>query len=144
MKWTNYILATAAVLFFTVNASAAVTVLSSEEASRIVKFENLNMSASRVSGVIANQSPHPVKDVEILIQYHWLWENERNPGTNSPGRAAVIKLDQTLKPGESIPFSYSPSPELPSRSDGRFMPEVDIAGFSVIIPAGAPQAHSRR
>jgi hypothetical protein len=102
------------------------------------------MNESRISGVIANRSPHPVKDIEVVIQYHWLWQNERHPGTDSPGRAVTIKLDQTLKPGESTPFSYAPSPQLPSRADGRFMPEVDIGGFSVIVPAGAPQVHSRR
>jgi hypothetical protein len=141
MNLINCMAAAAVLVLATVNPVSAATVLTSEEASKVIRFENLNITPSKVSGVIANKSPHTVKDVEILIQYHWLWENERNPGPESPGRAALIKLDRVLEPGQSVPFSYTPLPALPSRSDGRFMPEVDIAGFALIIPQQSAQIH---
>jgi hypothetical protein len=110
------------------------TVLSSSEASKVLKFENLSATPAKISGMIVNASPHIVRDVQLLIQYHWLWENERNPGQNPPGRAVAVNLDKELRPGESVPFSYTTSPPLPQRTDGRFMPEVDVGGFTVVVP----------
>ncbi|HEY7169103.1 MAG TPA: hypothetical protein VIB79_31400 [Candidatus Binatia bacterium] len=111
----------------------AQTVLTDREAAKVLRFERLNATQTRVSGVITNTSPHRVKDVELLVQYHWLWNNERHPGQDSPGRVFTVKLDKELAPGETAPFSYTP-PQLPNRTDGTFMPEVDIASFTVLIP----------
>lgn len=112
----------------------AQSVLSESQASKVLKFENLNVTPNRISGVIANASPHTVKDVQLLIQYHWLWNNERHPGQNPPGKAVTVNLDKELKPGDTMPFSYTPSPALPERNDGRFMPELDVGGFTMLIP----------
>jgi hypothetical protein len=45
-----------------------------------------------------------------------------------------MKLDRELAPGETVQFSYTPDPRLPRRSDGRFMTEVDVGAFSVVVP----------
>jgi hypothetical protein len=111
----------------------AQTVLTDREASKVLRFERLDATPTRVSGVIMNTSPHRVRDVELLVQYHWLWNNERHPGQESPGRTFTVKLDKELAPGETAPFSYTP-PQLPNRADGTFMPEVDIGSFTVVIP----------
>jgi hypothetical protein len=126
----------AAMTFFAIALSSAhaQTVLTASEAAKVLRFQNLNVTPERISGTIINESPHMVRDVQLLIQYHWLWENERNPGQNPPGRAVTVNLDKELKPGDSVPFSYTPSPPLPQRRDGQFMPEVDVAGFTVVVP----------
>ena len=113
--------------------AGAETVLSSQEASRALSFEKLEVNPGRISGVIANNTPHTIKDVQLMIQYHWLWNDERNPKQDSPGRTVIIPLNEQLEPGESHPFSYTPQFSLPSRNDGYFMPEVDVAAFTTVV-----------
>ena len=120
-------------LFAGLDSVSAETVLSSQEASRALRFEKLDVNPTKISGVIANKTPHTIKDVQLMIQYHWLWKDERNPGEDSPGRTIIIPLNDQLEPGESHRFSYTPQFSLPSRNDGYFMPEVDVAGFTTVV-----------
>ena len=118
-------------LAFSFYVSSAV--LSPEEA-KAVSIKDLEANAAAVSGAIVNNTPHVIRDIEVLIQYHWLWANEFKPGLESPGRVASLKLNKDLLPGESTPFRYVPDPPLVNRQDGRFDPEVVIAGFTIVIP----------
>ena len=121
-------------IFAGLDSASAETVLSSQDASRALSFEKLDVNPSKISGVIGNKTPHTIKDVQLMIQYHWLWKDERNPGHDSPGRTVIIPLNgQQLEPGESQPFSYTPQFSLPSRNDGYFMPEVDVAAFTTVV-----------
>jgi hypothetical protein len=130
---TLAIFATMVFILPALDSAGAETVLSSQEASRALKFEKLDVNGSKISGVIANKTPHTIKDVQLMVQYHWLWQNERNPGEDSPGRTIMIPLNEQLEPGESHSFSYTPQFSLPSRDDGYFMPEVDVAGFTTVV-----------
>jgi hypothetical protein len=112
---------------------SAETVSTRQDASKALSFEKLDIDASGISGVIANKTPHTIKDVELMVQYHWLWRNEFNPGQDSPGRTVIIPLSEQFEPGESHSFSYTPQFALPSRNDGYFMPEVDVAGFTTVV-----------
>lgn len=123
-----------AALIFTAAAPRAQTLLTSEEAAKSVALENLNVSPSAVSGVIVNKTPHIIRNVEVLVQYHWLWENEFKPGTDSPGQTAVVRVNSELQPGQSAPFRHSVTAG-GDRKDGRFAPEVMIGAFTVVVPA---------
>ena len=136
MKRVNLMLGTviAAWAFsFGVDSATAQRLLSPEEA-KAVAIKDLKAHTSEVSGVIVNNTPHTIREIEVLIQYHWLWANEFKPGLDSPGRVASLKLDKDLLPGESTTFRYIPNPPLPNRQDGRFDPEVVVAGFTIVIP----------
>jgi hypothetical protein len=115
--------------------SRADIVLEQQEAAKILSLRNLTATPSLVSGEIVNQTPHTVRDIELLIQFHWLWKNEFKPGPESPGRTDILKIAKELKPGESTAFRYIPNPPLPDRNDGWFEPEVTIGGFTVVTPA---------
>ena len=121
-------------LSVSVTAARAQTVLNSAEAGRTVALESVHASPSGVSGVVANRSPHIVRDVEILVQYHWLWENEFKPGQDAPGQTALVRLPDELKPGQSARFHHTLTPAT-RREDGRFAPEVTVAAFTVVVPA---------
>ena len=123
----------ALVFLFCVDSATAQRLLGPEEA-KSVAIKDLKADASEVSGVIVNNTPHTIREIEVLIQYHWLWANEFKPGLDSPGRVASLKLDKDLLPGESTTFRYVPNPPLPNRQDGRFDPEVVVAGFTIVIP----------
>ena len=117
-----------------IGQASAQTVLTEDTASRALALKEVEVRPEKISGVITNNTPHTVRDIELLVQYHWLWQNERDPGQNPPGRSVTVKLDGDLRPGGSLPFDFKPSTSLPVRSDGRFMPEVDIAAFTTVVP----------
>lgn len=95
-------------------------------------IEKLNIQPGGVSGVVVNRSPHVIRDAEIMVQYHWLWENEFKPGANPPGETVFVRLPDELKPGDSAPFRHTTTP--PDRKDGRLVPQVTVAGFTVVVP----------
>jgi hypothetical protein len=57
-------------IFAGLYSASADTVLSSQDASRALSFEKLDVNPTKISGVIANKTPHTIKDVELMIQYH--------------------------------------------------------------------------
>ena len=102
-------------------------------ASEKVAIRKVEVKGNAISGEVTNKSPHPIRNIELLVQYHWLWNNEFKPGRESPGKAVFVALDKELRPGESATFSVPvDSPE--TRADGYYMPEVTLAGFTEIIP----------
>jgi hypothetical protein len=115
------------------------TVLAPQEAGKLVQIRDLSATPSLVTGVVVNNTPHIIRDVQLLIQYHWLWSNEFKPGPVSPGRVVAIKVDKELNPGESAAFRYSPDPPLSQQQDGQYNTEVGIAGFT-IVSSGATAA----
>jgi hypothetical protein len=108
-------------------------VATAKEASSVVELRNVEEKGDVISGEVVNKSPHTIRNITLLIQYHWLWKNEYKPGSNPPGRAAYIDLKRDLSPGAFTTFTYEPQPPLPNRMDGHFVHEVSVAGFSTVI-----------
>ena len=104
-----------------------------DEASQKVEIRNVEVKGNAISGELTNKSPHPIRNIELLVQYHWLWNNEFKPGPKSPGKAIIVALDKQLRPGESATFSVPLDPA-ESRADGYYMTEVTLAGFTEVIP----------
>jgi hypothetical protein len=107
--------------------------LQKEAANHVVEIRNLQVKDNVISGEVINKSPHPIRDLELLVQYHWLWADEFKPGVESPGKAVIAKLDKEFPPGQSARFSVPVDPPPPVQAKGRYMMEVSIAGFSEII-----------
>lgn len=115
--------------------SHAQTLLEQKDAAKSVAIRGLRATPTLVSGEIVNQTPHIVRDIELLIQFHWLWKNEFKPGKDLPGRTDILKIDKELKPGEAVSFRYIPDPPLTKRDEGWFEPEVTLGGFTVVVPS---------
>jgi hypothetical protein len=127
-------------IFLSVHGDAgAQTVLTQEEAGKAVTIRDLNATTSSITGVVVNNTPHLIRDVEVLVEYHWLWANEFKPGPVSPGHSAVVKLDKDIPAGQTGAFRYTPDPPLATRKDGQYDPEVRIAGFTTVIPGTVPR-----
>ena len=112
---------------------AAQVVLSPQEAAKSVTIEDLRITPTTVSGMVVNRTPHIVRDVEVVVQYHWLWNNEFRPGNDSPGQTVVQRIDKDLQPGQSAPFSHTLNIG-GDRKDGRFVPEATVGAFAVVVP----------
>jgi hypothetical protein len=107
---------------------------SDEETARILAIEKITTQDGGVTGEVRNKSSHAVRDVQLFIRYTWLWDDERHPGKIDPGTSTYYTLNETIRSGEKITFTYKPSPPLPKIADGRFETSVKIAGFTEIIP----------
>jgi hypothetical protein len=115
--------------------SPAQAILDQEQAARTLAIRKLDATASQVSGEVVNMTPHTVREIELWVQYHWLWKNEFKPGSEPPGRTDVVRINQEIAPGRSATFRHTPNPPLPARQDGWFEPEITVAGFTSVIPA---------
>ena len=117
-----------------VAVSPEMVVVPPQEMSRTIDVRDVRMNGDEVSGKVVNNSDKPVRDVQLLIKYVWLWNNERNPGTDSPGRAVYQTLPGELAPGESREFTYRPEEPLAHRRDGRYNPSVQVAAVVEVTP----------
>ena len=107
-----------------------------------VTVENVSESGGTVTGTVVNRGTGTLRNVRVLIRYEWLWNDERNPGTDNPGFAVYHVIPDEVPAGRSITFSYTPVTSLPMRDDGRFHAEARISGFTRVTTSvqhpGAP------
>jgi hypothetical protein len=89
-----------------------------------------------ISGTIVNRTGLTVRDVKLMIDYGWVWRNDFRPGEDSPGRTVYSTAPAEIPSHGQGSFTYQPSPPLPSRTDGHFVPSVHVVGFTQMIPAG--------
>jgi hypothetical protein len=122
-----------ALILWPVTAPAQ-TLRSREEAARVVTVGEHKIVDGVVSGEVWNRSPHLLRDVQLLIRYTWLWDDERHPGKTDPGTSTYYTLPKEIASGARLPFTFSPSPPLPKVNAGRFQTTVSIAGYTEVIP----------
>ena len=130
---TLALIITMIILVFTDGRANGQTVLAPQEAAAIVRVQDSKATPALVSGVIVNNTGHIIRDIEVLIEYHWLWANEFKPGPESPGRVVSFKIDKELAPGQSTAFRYTPDPPLSQRDDGHYDLEVTVASFTTVM-----------
>ena len=118
------------------------SVLTKQEASRVLVLENVTAQDAVVAGEIPKNSVNVVRDVQLLIRYVWLWKNEFHPGKDDPSRSDYYNVPGEIPPRGMTRFQYTPSSPLPKRADGNFMVIVSVAGFTQVIPPGAGIAGS--
>ncbi len=111
----------------TVGATALVNEPKVESA---IEVSDTAIRGSALSTVIRNASDKRIDSVELIVRYDWLWKDERNPGTDSPGWVDFVTLNDDLNPGETATFTYEAQRPLPQRDDGWFMPRVEAVGFT--------------
>jgi hypothetical protein len=116
------------------NRAISQTVLTQQEASRVLVLDNVTAKDGVVSGEIRNNSSNIVRDLQLLIRYTWLWNNEFKPGKDDPGRSVYYTVPGEIPPKGTMRFQYTPDPPLPKRTDGHFIVSVSVAGFMQVIP----------
>jgi hypothetical protein len=114
-------------------ATATAPVVSSSEAAQTIVINDLTVREGSVSGTIVNKSSATIRGVNLLLRQTWLWNNERHPGTDSPGRTLPFTFRGDVAPNASAPFTFQ-TPPLPQRSDGRFVTTMDVTGFTEVGP----------
>ena len=82
-----------------------VQVLDSNQAPQVLVVQNLKVEDGNFSGEVINKSPHPIRDIELLIRHSREWKNESRPGTDDPGVGLYHKIEKESAPGARAPFS---------------------------------------
>lgn len=116
-------------------ALAAESVTVADQAPGIVSIRNLSIKDGVVSGEVQNTSNTPVRDVQLLIRYTWIWKNEMKPGEDDKSDAVYYTVEGELAPGATKPFTYGPPTPKTSGPDGHYEVTVSVAGFTRIIPS---------
>ena len=113
----------------TVTAGAAALV-NEPTIEAAIEVSDTAIRDSGLSTVIRNASEKRIDAVELVVRYDWLWNDDRNPGNDSPGWVEFVTLNDDLMPGDVATFTYEPQRPLPQREDGWFMPSVQVVGFT--------------
>ena len=114
----------------------AQTIRDREATARIVSVEKVSVTDGSVSGAVINQSKNTLRDVQLLIRYIWLWDNETKPGKNDPSASFYYNLPGEIPPGGRASFTFKPAQPLAKASGGHFETSASIAGFSeVFLPS---------
>ena len=116
-------------LLLPIRVAIPATLLSADQAAEIVSVGDVTVRDGEVSGEVMNKSRTLVREVQLQIQYIWLWNDEYHPRKDDPGRTVYYTVEREIQPGQRERFTYKPSPPLPSRTDGVFETRVTVAGF---------------
>jgi hypothetical protein len=119
-------------------SAAGQDLISTRQLARSVDLSNVGAEPDgTISGTILNRTGLTVRDVKLMIDYTWVWKNDLKPGEDSPGRTVYITAPAEIPPHGQGSFTYEPSPPLPSRTDGHYVPMVHVVGFTQMVPPGA-------
>lgn len=104
-----------------------------ERMAAVVEVRDVRMTPDgTVTGVVVNKSDQTLRDVRLRVTYEFLWDRERSPGADSPGRLEEETVPGPIRPGRSVAFTHEPLRPLPPRSDGRFEPHVEVADLVLL------------
>ncbi len=118
--------------------AAAQELISTHQLAQSVDLRDVTAEPNgAISGTIVNHTGLTVRDVKLMINYAWVWRNDFKPGEDSPGRTVYITAPADIPAHGQGSFSYQPSPPLPARNDGHFVPVAHIVGFTRMVPPGA-------
>ncbi|MEQ8659542.1 MAG: hypothetical protein RLW62_01865 [Gammaproteobacteria bacterium] len=116
-------------------AATAPRLVPQQTLAETINFATLTVRDGRISAVVENRGDRMLDDIVVMVRYHWLWNDEDDPGADNPGWTELVTLDQRLLPGERVPFVYTPREPLPRRDDGWFMPSAEVVGATVYAAA---------
>jgi len=113
--------------FSVVNADILV---SQSNAREVLAVENLRLEDGALTGRLVNRSPRKIDDVELMVTFNWLWNDEFNPGNGGPGHTKTVVLTDPLSPGATEEFRVESDALRTAQKDGYFIPQVSVVGFT--------------
>ncbi len=94
-----------------------------------------------IAGTMTNHTDRRVGDVEVLVEYAWMWARDGEHDDTGPGWSRVYTLPVTLAPGASAPVNIAPLIPLAERDDGHFLISAKVVGYTRYrwVAPGEPQ-----
>lgn len=113
-------------------AVGAKGIIGQSDVNSVLDVRSVDATDARVKATLVNNSDNRIKDVQLVIRHSFLWKDERNPGTDNPGRTEYYLVLGEVEPHGQLAFEYRPDPPLPQRDDGTFKTSIEIAGFTEV------------
>jgi len=102
------------------------------QVGEVLVVENVQVVDARVTATLVNNSPNRIDDIQLVIRHTFLWNDERSPGKDNPGRTEYYLVLGQVDPHGRLAFEYRPDPPLQQRADGTFKTSIEIAGFTEV------------
>lgn len=83
-----------------------------------------------IEATLRNNTGRKVGDVEVLVEYAWIWTNDFNHADDDPGYSTKHTLPVELAPGASMPVNITPLHRLAERDDGRYLISAKVVGYT--------------
>lgn len=106
---------------------------------QVVRSDDMNAAVSlaievtedgAIAGTMRNNTGRKIGDVEVLVEYAWIWAKNSNVPDATPGWSTTYTLPVELTPGESVPMNLPPLHPLPDRDDGHFLISAKVVGYT--------------
>lgn len=108
----------------------AAEVVPADQLANVIVIDAIVDSSDRLSGRITNHGAQRVENVQLLVSYAWLWNDDRRTDDESPGWTEVHTLPLAIEPGQSAPFSVEHQRARPARDDGQLLSTVKVIGLT--------------
>jgi len=105
-------------------------VVPADRLAAIATVAELVDSAERLSGRITNHGSKRIENVQLLVTYAWLWNDDRRTDDDSPGWTERHQLPLSIEPGQSAPFTVEHQRARPARDDGQLLSTVKVIGLT--------------
>jgi hypothetical protein len=83
-----------------------------------------------IEATLRNNTGRKVGDVEVLVEYAWIWAQDFNHGDDDPGYSTKHTLPVELTPGASMPVNIPPLYPPAERDDGSFLISAKVVGYT--------------
>lgn len=111
-------------------SGAPTDLVGKKDVANAIVVSDVHASLDQVTGKLVNHTATPLRDVQLMFQHTWLWNDERHPGKDNPGRTEFYLVMESVPANGEISFEYHPNPPLAKRTDGRFETRVEVLGFT--------------
>lgn len=135
----RFTLPACAIAVLAVFALAEPLAASERRPPQVVRSDDMNAAVSlaievtedgAIAGTMRNNTGRKIGDVEVLVEYAWIWAKNKNVPDATPGWSTTYTLPVELTPGESVPMNLPPLHPLPDRDDGHFLISAKVVGYT--------------
>ena len=143
--WNNGLLAASLASGFLLIPGIARAQLATTSANleAALTVQNVTMNGNRLLGEITNNSGQKLRDISLMLQHSWRWQDGRDPKIEVPIDAVLLKLKKDLLPGETAAFTHFVLLPENTRKDGQFVTDVSVAAFSIVPPEETSRVSER-
>ena len=83
-----------------------------------------------IEGTLRNNTGRKIGDVEVLVEYAWIWAHDFAHSDDNPGWSTSYTLPVELVPSASIPVNIAPPHPLAERDGGHFLSSAKVITFT--------------
>jgi hypothetical protein len=107
-------------------------VIAAPQLGEKVTVTTVSNQGGSVGGDLVNKTDQTLREVKLRIEYYWLWNDEHHQGADDPSFSVTEVVPEEIPPRATMPFSYSFPAAKNQRSDGKWMVNVRVLGYTVV------------